>query len=105
VTWIRLPLRKGATWASEFRAAEGEDRAVFEFTVAGEETVETPAGAFQALRLDGKGEEDGKDGLVSISSWLAPDVGEVKRTVRLAQKGGKEVSRTLELVRFDRKRD
>lgn len=79
--WIKFPLKKGETWADEKEKSSG--------AVEDEEDVEVPAGKYKTFRVKVKTEA------FELILWLAKDVGEVKREIKL---GGNAV--TLSLVSF-----
>lgn len=92
---LKLPMVAGTTWAwkGAFKAAGGAVPAEATFTVAGPEGVDTPAGAFQAYRVEQKLTFRAKTGrLVSTTTqWLAPKVGLVKQTVETPETRGEAV--------------
>jgi hypothetical protein len=102
VSWLKLPLEKGRRWTAELRQSEGNDTATLDFSVAGEDVVEVPAGRFKATRVDAVGIEDGKSALLKLSIWLAPGTGEVKRTILVEARGKVELNRTLVLKSFEK---
>lgn len=100
-SWLKLPLEKGKRWSAALRRPGGDDGAELEFTVAGVEEVKVPAGTYPATRVDVVGSEDKKSALLELSFWLAPDVGEVRRTLKLTQRGKVELERRYVLKRFE----
>jgi hypothetical protein len=71
VVTLSFPLKEGRRWTSG--VASFPD--MFEFTVVGPETVETPAGTFDAVRVDQLNRVDSVD----VARWFAPGVGLVHR--------------------------
>ncbi len=100
-SWLKLPLEQGKKWSATLRKPGGGDEAFLEFTVAGAEEVKVPAGAYQAMRVDVVGHEDKKLARLELSFWLAPDVGEVRRTIKVIERGKVELDRRLVLKRFE----
>lgn len=100
-SWLKLPLEKGKQWSATLRRPGGDDGAELKFTVAGAEEVKVPAGTYQATRVDVVGSEDKKSARLELSFWLAPDIGEVRRTFKLTQRGKVELDRRLVLKRFE----
>jgi hypothetical protein len=101
-SWLKFPLQKGATWGGELSSRDTERKAVLEFTAEDEEEVVVPAGTYKARRVRMIGREDGKDEKgIELTMWLAPDVGEVKRTVKLFRGADVKEEATLSLLRFD----
>lgn len=75
---VRHPTKPGTKWEVAVGAA------TYVFTVVGEETVETPAGTFKAVRVD----TTGPAGTPGVSEWFAVGRGRVQQvsdgqTVRL----------------------
>jgi hypothetical protein len=66
---VKGPTKPGTTW--EVTAADGKSI----MTVLGEETVETPAGTFKAVRVN-KTYSNGRPG---SSEWYAPGLGRVQQ--------------------------
>jgi hypothetical protein len=98
IPWVQYPLRPGETWTGRLFTADGQDGGALSFTVEPTEEVTVPAGTFEAVRLRMDGETHGPS--LQSRVWLAPGVGEVKRTVRLSQ-GDQTISEsTLMLKQF-----
>ncbi len=76
---LGLPIKPGQTWT--FGATE--------VTVVGIERVEVPAGTFQAVRVEKVVPLGGLP--VTFSYWYAPDVGVVRRTTRVGERGKEQV--------------
>lgn len=84
---VKFPLAAGATWeqAPEIRTANGaRSQLRIEYRVAGMEKVTTPAGEFDAWRIDGKGYLSGLSwpgGFhVQTKAWYAPAIDRVVRS-------------------------
>jgi hypothetical protein len=76
--WLRLSAKVGDSWKIDtFFAAEGQNeiRLVGTVKIVGVEKVETPAGAFEAIRVDGCGRGFGK---WAEQWWYTPGIGPVK---------------------------
>lgn len=74
---LKLPAKAGDTWK---RKRQDSDEVFDTATVAGVEEVETPAGKYQALRVDW---EITYEGVTQRSSfWYAPGVGMVKNSFK-----------------------
>jgi hypothetical protein len=101
---LKFPMKKDEKWATQLSSPEKKDtKADLEFTVEDEEEVVVPAGTYKARRLRMLGKEDGKsEKTIELVMWFAPDVGEVKRTVKL--KRGDEVKEegVVSLLKFDK---
>lgn len=69
--WIKFPLKKGETWSDEKQKVKG--------AVEDEEDVEVPAGKYKTFRVKVTTEA------FELTLWLAKDVGEVKRAIKLGE--------------------
>ncbi|HEX7901620.1 MAG TPA: hypothetical protein VF950_27930 [Planctomycetota bacterium] len=67
--WIQLPPKKGAAWEDAKEKVSG--------AVEGEEEIEVPAGKFKTFRVKVT------TPAFALTLWLAKDVGEAKREIRL----------------------
>ena len=81
LTWIKQPLKTGDSWAGQLLTTDNQDGGTLRFNVEGEETVDTPAGKYQAMRVRMDGETAGPS--LHATMWFAPGVGEVKRSAKL----------------------
>ncbi len=79
--WVKFPLKKGETWETEKDKVKG--------VVEDEEEIEVPAGKYKTFRVKLT------TPAFEITMWLAKDVGEVKRTIKVGEKTG-----TLSLKEF-----
>jgi hypothetical protein len=70
--WIKLPPKKGESWEDAKEKVKG--------AVEDEEDVEVPAGKFKAWRVQVT------TPAFALTLWLAKDVGEVKRVVKLGER-------------------
>lgn len=98
LVWLKLPLRAGDAWTSELITTSGQRGGTMKFTVVGQEDVQTPSGAYKAMRVDVVGETEGPT--LNMSMWLAPGVGEVKRTTRLDSGSSKGETTVMTLKAF-----
>lgn len=98
IPWVKYPLRPGATWTGRLITADGQDGGTLTFTVEASEEVTVPAGTFKAVPIRMVGETAGP--ALESRVWLAPNLGEVKRTVRLSQEGKAISESTLSLKQF-----
>lgn len=76
-------LRPGDTWASTIQATPATEQ--ISFVTGGEETLTTPAGTFQTLKIEGKGKRTspGKPAEdLRVTYWFAPEAKAMVRTVR-----------------------
>jgi hypothetical protein len=73
-TWlIKNPTKPGSKW--EYTASDGGGgKATYVYTVVGEETVETPAGTFKAVRVDCASPTGAEH-----SEWFAPGRGRIQQ--------------------------
>jgi len=79
IEWVRLPSKPGDKWKVEtcFRKPRQTDQELKgHLTVVGIETIETPAGKYETIRVRGRGRM--LLGLWSEEKWFAPSVGVVK---------------------------
>lgn len=97
--WLKLPLAKGNTWSSTLASPESDRTATLDFSAGDEEAVTVPAGSYKARRVTMTGAEK-KTG-IEIVMWFAPDVGEVKRTVKVTKKDKVE-ELSYQLVKFEK---
>jgi hypothetical protein len=82
-TMIAAPLTKGAAW--NFDGQAGELKVQQHYEVVSEETIDVPAGKFQAFRIRG---EQTTPNRMTIDRWFAPGIGIVKDvTTMLGAKG------------------
>lgn len=79
---LKYPLKKGDRW--EALVPSGETNLEYQFENAGPESVEVPAGKFEAWKIQGKGIASGRE--FSVTYWYAKGVGKVKQ-VTSAGKG------------------
>ena len=74
-TWlIKNPTKPGTKWEVTLPDGGG-GKATYVYKVVGEETVETPAGTFKAVRFDC----EGPGGTATRSEWFAPGRGRVQQ--------------------------
>jgi hypothetical protein len=93
VTWLELPLEKDASWEGRLITVDGLDGGTVKFAVEAEkEKVKVEAGEFETFRVKLVGETAGGPTLEAVI-WLAPDVGEVQRELKLIR-DGKVISET-----------
>jgi hypothetical protein len=81
---LRLPVVSGDKWdwKGKFRSAAGDLDADATFSVAGPDRIETPAGIFDAFRVEQKVVVHASpDVTTTTTMWLAPNVGLVKQVV------------------------
>jgi hypothetical protein len=99
---LKYPIKKADTWVHDLNVTGGGDSATIEMTVEDEEEVAVPAGKYKAWRVSMKCKEKKEKGVdVLLTMWFAPDVGEVKRTVRITRDGETEEG-SLELMKFEK---
>jgi hypothetical protein len=71
---VKHPTKPGAKWEGSVKKGDGRT-VTFIKTVVGEETVETPAGTFKAVRVD----TTGPAGASEVSEWFAVGRGRVQQ--------------------------
>ena len=90
---LKLPAKEGDTWTDK------QDNHTHTYTVGKEEAIEVPAGKFKAIpvtdeyAVTGPG---GKEATMRVTTWYAPDVGEVKHVSKLPS--GQEVKTVLKSI-------
>jgi hypothetical protein len=100
VVWLRLPPKKADTWTSRLLTPREEDGGSLTFEVKDEEEVEVPAGKFKAWRIELTGVSG--ENRMTATLWLAPDTGEVRRTVKVVEGGRTLYDMDLRLKAFRR---
>lgn len=95
-------LPDGATWQSEYVIGPDETGTHYRGTdvVEGRETVNTPAGAFDAIRIvsDATVESGGTRATVRTTVWYALDVGSVRSESETTVEGGVPAKVLVELI-------
>ena len=83
---LQQPLKVGASWDGTFQvqaASGGRSRLKMEYTIAGQEKVRTPAGDFDAFRIESKGYLSGvswQGGFgIQQKYWYAPAIDRIVR--------------------------
>ncbi len=87
VVTLSFPLKAGRRWTAGVPSFPD----LFEYTVIGPEVIETPAGLFDAVRVDQLNRRDDTD----VARWFAADVGLVHRVGADAEAGGAITATTL----------
>jgi hypothetical protein len=96
---IPYPVKLGSKWNGTYVAKGSDAKNEYKGEIGPkEETVEVPAGKFQAIRVRISLQKDGQQ--VDATYWFARDVGMVKQTSEAAGS-----SLVLELEKFERKKN
>lgn len=98
--WLKLPLAKGNTWSSTIASPNSDRVATLEFAAGDEEEIKVPAGTYKARRVTMKGSE--KKASIEVVMWFAPDVGEVRRSLKIIDGGKVEDESTYQLLKFEK---
>lgn len=99
--WLKLPMRSGDAWEAALESPEIEETAVLKFRVGDEEEVEVPAGKFRARKVHLAGTDENGTG-IEVTMWLAPGVGEVRRSMKLLKRGKIIRELDMRLKKFSR---
>jgi len=97
--WLMLPLSTKNKWSSTLASPDSDRTATLAFSVGDEEEVKVPAGTYKARRVIMTGSE--KRSTIELVMWLAPDVGEVKRSVTITKKDQPQEV-TFQLLKFEK---
>ncbi|MCE1247647.1 MAG: hypothetical protein LWY06_13475 [Firmicutes bacterium] len=89
---LKFPLTQGQNWTRKINRGNAFDTAMF--VVKGVEKVETPAGKYDALKIESSGQSS-QGGEFTAQQWYAPNVGLVKETVQAKTADGTVVSETI----------
>jgi hypothetical protein len=90
---MKFPLNQGQNWVRKIDRGSFVDQAVF--IVKGIESVETPAGKFEALKIESSGGSSAGGGEFTARQWYAPNVGLIKETVEAKSPDGRITSETI----------
>ena len=99
---IRMPVSAGDHWGwkGKFRSAASDIDADATFTVAGPEKTVTPAGSFEAFKVEQRVVVHAAPDVVTMTTmWLAPHVGLVKQVVETPDHKGEAVLSAYKLTK------